>query len=369
MKFHKLLATCLVAILAVFLIASPVMATGELIKNPANPVLWPTDAWEGQVVGAPSVILDAGVYKMWYTGMDNSGFPSINYAESVDGISWSKDISNPVLTNGGPFTFDSDGVGGACVIFDGGLYKMWYTGLDGLMPSIGYAWSTDGIVWTKQGTVAVLEAGPGLTDWDHDGVAFPSVINDGGVYKMWYTGRFDNSTGIVGLLAIGYASSTDGVIWVKDASNPVLERDTLSWDNRGVGACDVKKTPTGFLMFYTGFVSGGGVISRLGMITSADEITWTNAASPALDVGGSGDWDDFGVAAPTFLMTGSKIMLWYTGANIPVEGSFLMQIGEAETNDPAGVPAGSNLSTGLLIAGFVVLIGGVSIWSVRRNKA
>ena len=48
-----------------------------------------------------------------------------------------------------------------CVIFDKGIYKMWYTANNDLSGhcTIGYATSTDGISWTKEGEVFAPVAG------------------------------------------------------------------------------------------------------------------------------------------------------------------------------------------------------------------
>lgn len=41
---------------------------------------------------SPSVIFDEGVYKIWYQGLDQNSW-NICYASSNDGISWSKQTS------------------------------------------------------------------------------------------------------------------------------------------------------------------------------------------------------------------------------------------------------------------------------------
>ena len=41
-------------------------------------------------VGNPHLIIENGVYKMWYKNLENNGVGSIGYAESSDGISWVK---------------------------------------------------------------------------------------------------------------------------------------------------------------------------------------------------------------------------------------------------------------------------------------
>src|SRR5688572_96765 len=60
-----------------------------------GPVLLGTHAWEnGIVTGAGTVIEDRGKYRLWYTACPASGHPlapfRLCYAESTDGITWTK---------------------------------------------------------------------------------------------------------------------------------------------------------------------------------------------------------------------------------------------------------------------------------------
>ena len=127
-----------------------------------------------------TVIIDAGVFKMWYL-VPGSAFAAVGmgYATSSDGVTWQH---HPSLVFGP--------MGGASVIKDGGMYKMWFTQADG----IHYATSPDGLKWTPGG----LSLPGALGMWDeHPGR--PSVVRDGGVLKMWY--------GASGGDGIGYATS------------------------------------------------------------------------------------------------------------------------------------------------------------------
>jgi hypothetical protein len=294
----------------------------------------------------------ASLYKMWYTAIGDDGI-SICYAESNDGQAWSEPYANPVLA-GGDAAWEMTGVGGPCVIIDSmGVYQMWYTGINGTTASIGWAFSPDGITWTKRPGFAPVLTGTFGT-WDADSVAFPSVIWDGTLFNMWYTGQ-DTSQGVGMLyeLAIGYAYSDDGLTWTK-ASDPVLTKTTGSWDDRGVGACSVVKAGSNFIMYYTGFENSGPV-AEIGKATCFDGIglEWTKTDDPVLE----------GVAAPSFVYIGGTTQMWFTGADdtspLPI-----MAIGYAEES-PEPVPASSNLSTGLMIGGFAVLMI-VAYFGVRR---
>ncbi len=153
--------------------------------------------WDNGFLEGPSVIKDAGIYKMWYCGYDvvidgsgTDGHTSVGYATSLDGINWTKYAGNPILTTG-INTWDSINVQDPHVIKVGGMYYMWYGGGASYSyydQQVGFATSSDGIHWTKSIANPVLTRGS-TGSWDATLSSFPSVINDGGIYKMWYTGR------------------------------------------------------------------------------------------------------------------------------------------------------------------------------------
>ena len=59
------------------------------------------------------------------------------------------------LSFGNPGDFDSNDAFAPSVLVDGGLYKMWYTGRTSYEASIGYATSPDATTWSKQWEVLV----------------------------------------------------------------------------------------------------------------------------------------------------------------------------------------------------------------------
>ena len=185
-----------------------------------NPVLT-TGAegeWDDDGVSGIAVIYDNAGFHMWYGGWTDQWQSRPGYATSPDGTVWTKYSGNPLFERGGPGSFDENGIFPTSVVFDGGTYRMWYTGVD--LPdyffTVGYAESPDGVSWTKH-PGPVLETGSGWDSWD---VSAPSVIFDGSIYHMWYWGYArDGEDGI------GYATSADGIEWAKYPDNPVLGLD------------------------------------------------------------------------------------------------------------------------------------------------
>lgn len=209
-----------------------------------NPVLdvGPPGSWDDLQVGAPSVIFDGSVYRMWYYG-NPYGPVRIGLATSTDGITWTKYAGNPVLSASG---WEGWWVLEPEVLFDGSTYQMWYTGYDGTYCKIGYATSADGRSWTKYPD-PVLSTGV-TGNWDSLSVRSPSVVYDGSTYQMWYGGDNDRKHS-----RMGHATSTDGINWQKDSNNPVLDLGSNGrWDDWAVNHPTVISVGSTLKMWYSG---------------------------------------------------------------------------------------------------------------------
>jgi predicted GH43/DUF377 family glycosyl hydrolase len=158
-------------------------------KYLGNPVMDRGPAeWEVTDEIAPFVMYHEGQYKMWYEGSDGS-VRQLGYATSPDGITWSKYEGNPVL-EAGPEAYDQLAAAHGAVLYEGSTYKLWYHAKrpidDVNVPTIAYATSADGISWTKYlgNPVLPLEAGT----WEDWGIWGPSVVKVEDTYWMWYAG-------------------------------------------------------------------------------------------------------------------------------------------------------------------------------------
>ncbi|MFQ5640407.1 MAG: hypothetical protein ACE5IR_20700 [bacterium] len=97
---------------------------------------------------------------------------------------------NPIL-GPGPDAWDGVGVSGATVLFDGSIFQMWYTGYHPDVEEIGYATSTDGKNWTKYAGNPVLTRTVGGWDGNINDVC---VVFANGEYKMYYSGAANGSS-------------------------------------------------------------------------------------------------------------------------------------------------------------------------------
>jgi hypothetical protein len=88
-------------------------------------------------------------------------------------------------------------IGRPCVLKDGDVYKMWYSYRgDTFGYRIGYAESSDGLNWSRLDEEAGLERSQ--SGWDSATTAYPTVFDHGGHRYMLYCGN-DYSKGGFGL--------------------------------------------------------------------------------------------------------------------------------------------------------------------------
>ena len=233
-------------------------------KYGGNPVLQPGPggAWDEVDIDDASVVYAQGLYRMWYSGVDAANTNRIGHAFSEDGIGWTRHPDNPVLDLGPPGSMDDQEVIHPCVIYEDGLYRMWYNGHDGTTQRILYAFSIDGVEWTRFTDHAMLEPGP-PGSWDDAELGPMCVLPGLDAYRMWYSGWNQDQE-----FRIGYAWSPDGLLWRKNPLyNPVLEPGGPGfWDDAIVVIPNVILDGAEFRMWY----GGGGSVYQTGHAISPD---------------------------------------------------------------------------------------------------
>ena len=168
----------------------------QWIPHPNNPVLTPGSkgTWDAGALGSMSVVKVGEVFHMYYEAWGTRENMSTDYnslqighATSNDGIHWNKDPANPVLTNGTANDWDRDGTWDPFVIYEDGMFKMWYGGGMDNHCDWGYATSSDGVHFVKHGQISHL----GHVEDDH-------VIHDptSGRYAMYYWDRNHEPNGL-----------------------------------------------------------------------------------------------------------------------------------------------------------------------------
>lgn len=160
-------------------------------RHGAGPVLSPEEPWEKCAVMCPHVIRDedAGVFRMWYSGGEQYEPDAIGYAESPDGISWTKHAANPVFTADPGRAWEREKVAACQVLRHGGWHVMFYVGFETVhLARIGIARSPGGVTgWERHPANPIISPGEGT--WDGEACYKPFALPDGERWRLWYNGR------------------------------------------------------------------------------------------------------------------------------------------------------------------------------------
>ena len=176
-------------------------------------------------VYAPEVVRFASELQMWFGGQGKDGHDRIHLAESADGVHWQQ---RGVVLEDASANHCND----PSVVRANGVLFMFYTRAgSGIADEIAVATSADGVNWEQRGP-ALSAGAPG--SWDSFAVGRPSVLFEDGIFRMWYDGRKDLPPNAPDPTApksntsqrhVGYATSTDGLHWERHSGGPVYDHD------------------------------------------------------------------------------------------------------------------------------------------------
>lgn len=214
------LVAILIFTLAGIVWAGQTAVNNEFVAYGNNPVLElgnPGD-WDGGTIVLPEAFVFSDTYYLFYTGLITAfnSAPAIGYATSTNGLTWTKQISNPVLTGDGS-GFDAYYVANAALLYDSGIWTMYYSGQPTPPPApsgsqIGRATAPNlSGPWTRD-TNPVLTLGSN-GEWDSGFIEPNTVLKTNDGYVMYYTGGIDFFSGSGFMM--GRATSPDGIIWAK----------------------------------------------------------------------------------------------------------------------------------------------------------
>jgi len=248
-------------------------------------------------------------------------FLASTFTASFAQINWERDASNPVMTPGPPGAWDEGFVQHSSVVFDGNEYHMWYHAQSAIPgdKSIGHATSQFGIFWIKDTLNNPVLTKGSVGSWDEYYVFSPSVVYDGSIFHMWYSGLDQNEINI----RIGYAWSSDGVNWQKyndptTPNPPFAESDPVlipgspgRWDEGAVEVPAVILEGNSYTMWYTGW--DNSEISGIGRATSTNGFNWTKDSpnNPVLNRDSSVSWDYPVIRANSVVFDGTAYHLFY----------------------------------------------------------
>jgi len=212
--------------------------------------------WKSGGVGESNLLYESGIWKMWYDAIDEDEpgqYGRLGYATSSDGYSWTDYVGNPIANlSVGYRTF---------LLKIDSTYYMYYTN-----ETTGYYMrmqSTDGLTWTNQGTTNLGLGGTGT--WDHNTLGNIDVWVEGSTWYTLYEAKNSTSTWRFGL-----ATSTDGITWTKSLSNPVSPSDMMA------GGVEVHKFGSTYYVLCHGLLPNGyeNTPNDIFLLQSTNLINW-----------------------------------------------------------------------------------------------
>lgn len=139
-------------------------------------------------------------------------------------------------------------------------------------------------------------------EWDDVDALNPSIVRYGGRYLNLYSG-YDGRAWHTGV-----ATSSDGVSWRKQGR--VLSPDASTWESDYIAANGSVIVWRGQLLHW---YQAGKPVPQIGLSRSSDAKQWSKHATPVLERGPYGSWDERGVADPYVVEFDGTLYMYYLG--------------------------------------------------------
>jgi len=188
------------------------------------PVIAPRgNGWESAGTFNPAVVMRGDKIVMLYRAQDKEGTSRLGYAESADGIHFTR-RDEPVLSPTEPYEKDG-GVEDPRLVQFGDTYYLTYTGYNKKDAQLCLATSRDLIHWDRKGVVIPAYKGNWNVKWTKSGAIVPEKI--AGKYWMYFLGTTADNKDQAGL-----AYSSDLLHWTEATQAPVLPVRPGRFDSR-----------------------------------------------------------------------------------------------------------------------------------------
>ncbi len=234
------------AVLIGVLFATAVAAPSQWTRlNDGAPIFSPSgDGFESAGVFNPAVVRHGGKFVMLYRAQDRNGTSRLGYAESRDGIHFTR-RPEPVLSPEAEYE-KNGGVEDPRLVKIGDLYYLTYTGYNKKEAQLCLATSKDLVHWDRKGVIMPANKGRWNVGWTKSGAILTEKVK--GRYWMYYMADPAKDVN-----EMGVASSTDLLHWTEALDQPVLRRRPGKFDAKVVepGPPPIM-TEKGILLIYNG---------------------------------------------------------------------------------------------------------------------
>src|SRR5437763_504788 len=181
------------------------------------------NGWESAGTFNPAVVQHGDKIAMLYRAQDKQGTSRLGYAESTDGIHFTR-RDQPVLSPEADYEKDG-GVEDPRLVQFGDTYYLTYTGYNKQDAQLCLATSTDLIHWERRGVIIPANKGRWNVRWTKSGAIVPEKI--AGKYWMYFLGTSGDNKDQGGL-----AYSEDLMHWTAATKTPVLPVRPGQFDSR-----------------------------------------------------------------------------------------------------------------------------------------
>jgi predicted GH43/DUF377 family glycosyl hydrolase len=198
-----------------------------------NPVFAGTGlerGWDRKIRERGWIIREGGIFHLWYTGYNDDRSPNRNlgYAISLDGLSWVRWPSNPIVT--------TSWVEDMCVVKHDGTYYMFAEGEKDVAHLLT---STDRLNWVERGPLDVrLKDGSPIPPGPY---GTPTVFVEGETWYLFYE-RGDRG--------VWLATSKDRKVWTNVQDEPVLAMGPDAYDKYAIAVDQVFKRDGVYYAYY-----------------------------------------------------------------------------------------------------------------------
>jgi len=187
------------------------------------------------------MLLVGGEMVMYFNETNNDGNTYVRRLASTDGVNWGTAQAVITLPNY---------VMSPAVIYDGGVYTMWYVrsaaGCSAAAQDFYLRTSVDGISWGPEQPATMSH--PGRVLWHMD------VQKVGALYTMLFISYPNGSS--CGNTQLYYAESADGIAWTANP-NPVLAPSSSGWDSSNIYRASYTFDGTWLRIWYSAMSDGG----------------------------------------------------------------------------------------------------------------
>jgi predicted GH43/DUF377 family glycosyl hydrolase len=225
-----------------------------------NPVFTGTgkDTWDNQIRERGYILFEDGIYKMWYTGYNGADtvIKYLGYATSDDGIHWNRYPKNPIFSE--KWTED---------MFVLKHKRKYYMYAEGFKDVAHLLTSSDGVNWQEIGDLVIRKTNGDIIPGPF-GTPTIWIEND-----KWYLFYERNDE------AIWLAVSNDHINFTNIQDEPVIEKGPGKYDAGAVAANQVIKYKDKYYIYYHASANPDWVTSSSiwtsNVAASSDLIHWT----------------------------------------------------------------------------------------------